>query len=189
MSTKVRLEISEDEMRDLLTKIWHMSGYDIDKKDPVVIEYMMHKIILRQYEEHMQEQTKFFLDKFLPYLNEANAKFESKKTEFIESAEKKQKEMLDAALKSVSEACQKSINKTTTDACQRILDNLKLMITHLREQEETLLTRIGQMHAKFEATAEWYEKRLRWCEYIVGGSSVFASLCFGLYGYFFAMGN
>ncbi len=63
----MRLEISEDEMRDLLTKIWHMSGYDIDKKDPVVIEYMMHKIILRQYEEHLLEQTRYFLDKFLPY--------------------------------------------------------------------------------------------------------------------------
>lgn len=92
--TKVRLEISDDEIRDLLTKIWHSSGYDIDKKDPVVIEYMMHKIILRQYEDHLAASLNHFLDKFLPYLDETNAKFESKKVEFTEYAEGKQKEVL-----------------------------------------------------------------------------------------------
>ena len=128
--TKVRLEISEDEIRGLLTEIWHSSGYDINKKDPVVIEYMMHKIILRQYEDHLAAALNHFLDKFLPYLSEANAKFESKKIEFTEYAEEKQKEVL----ASITETLSKSIDKTTTDACQRIFDNLKHMLSHLYKQ-------------------------------------------------------
>jgi hypothetical protein len=185
MTAKVRLEISDDEMRDLLTKIWHSSGYDIDKKDPAVIEYMMHKIILRQYEDHLVSSLNHFLDKFLPYLNEANEKFESKKAEFVDHADKKQKEVLDTTLKSVTGACQKTIDKTTADACQRILDNLKLMISNLHDQEKTLLSRIEQKHAAFQATAEWFEKHLRWAEYIVGGSAILASLSFGLYTYLY----
>lgn len=181
--TKVRLEINEDEIRDLLTEIWHSSGYDINKKDPVVIEYMMHKIILRQYEDHLATSLNHFLDKFLPYLSEANAKFESKKVEFTEYAEGKQKE----ALASIAETYRKSIDKTTADACQRILDNLKRMLSHLYKQEEELLSRIDREHTAFEATAEWFEKRLRWCEYVVGGSAILVSLGFGIYAYLYLL--
>jgi hypothetical protein len=125
---KVRLEISDDELSDVLTDIWHKSGYSIDKKDPIIIEYMMLKIILRQFEDHMAIMLRHFLDTFLPYIKEADERFEAKKVAFTEYAEGKQKEVL----KTIADAYHKDINTTTTKACERILENLQIVIKHWR---------------------------------------------------------
>ncbi len=178
--TKVQLNISEDEIRDLLTKLYHESGYYVEKTDPIVIEYMMHKIILRQYEEHFLAQTKYFLNEFLPYLNETNANFESKKAEFVAQIEKRQKETLETLLKSVTEACQKKFDKTAKDACQLILDNLERMSSYLHERQERVLDQIDPKYTRFRTIAEKFEEYVRWGAYVVGGSAILASLTLGV---------
>ncbi len=177
----VRLEMSEDELRDLLTRIYHETEYYIDKKDPIIIEYLMHKIILRQFADQQGKVLGHFADTFLPYLREADEKFESKKAAFTEYAETKQKEIL----KTITEVYHKQINTTTTSACERILDNLKIMISHLYKQEEELLSRTQGEHRAFESTAEWFAKCLRWTACILGGSVFLASMCLIVYLHFF----
>ena len=134
---------------------------------------MMHKIILRQYEEHFLAQTKYFLNEFLPYLNETNANFKSKKAEFVAQIEKRQKETL---LKSVTEACQKKFDKTAKDACQLILDNLERMSSYLHERQERVLDQIDPKYMRFNTIAEKFEDGLRWGAYVVGGPAIIVSL-------------
>ncbi len=177
----VRLEMSEDELRDLLTRIYHETEYYIDKKDPIIIEYLMHKIILRQFADQQGKVLGHFADTFLPYLREADEKFESKKVAFTEYAETKQKEVL----ASITSTYHKQINATTTSACERILDSLKIMIAHLYEQERDLLSRIKDEHRSFEATAEWFAKCLRWTACILGSSAFLAAMSLIVYLHFF----
>lgn len=168
----VRLEVDENEITDMLTELYHKTGYLIEKKDPIVAEYLMHKIILRQFLDHQSMILRHFTETYLPHLRKAEENFEAGKVAFTEYAETTQKDVL----KSMMDSYNKIINNSLNQISKAILDNLKAMLAQQHDQEDKLLASTREEHRRFQATANRFEKHLLRAAYIVGGSVAFCGL-------------
>ena len=169
--TKVRLKISEDEMRDVLTEIWHKTGYDIDKKDPVIIEYVMHKIILEQFADQQGQVFQNFYNLYMPLFKAAGDSFEAKKTVFLEYAETTQK----GVLKSLTDEYFKTINSSLNKIMKNLQEHLESLLTRQRKQEDEWLAATREEHKRFEDTAEWFGKNMNLAALAFGGAVVVAA--------------
>ncbi len=92
----VRLKLDKDELATLTARIYQESGHGLAPDDPIIVQYLMHKIMLTQFLETQGKAMTAFADSLLPHILETEGRFEENKAAFIEHLANAKKESLQA---------------------------------------------------------------------------------------------
>lgn len=166
------IKLTDDEVQALINRAFSETGYRLDRRDPVIVQYMVQKYLLKDFDEKQRETFNEFTERMIPALKAETAKLEEQRKRLWEWAR-------DAARKIVDESGEeygrriREVIRTTDNV---MLDNLNGHIDSLRDKQRDILTKLDEKHKAFAKTAADFKKAVYYAAF--GGGALFGILLF-----------
>jgi hypothetical protein len=176
----IQLDLEKDELLKLMTRIYHECGHSLDKDDPIIVQYLFHKIALAQFTENQGRIMTAFHDALLPRIERAEEQFERKKVEFVDHLEGVHRESLRAMNKQYLDM----VNGTLDKVGKAVAAQMENIIKYMRSEQHDLSRMMEQEHVKFRNTAERFEAFLWKAAYFVGGGLALGGIAVAVALYF-----
>ena len=143
-------EMSEDDIQQMLTQIFHESDYKVERRDPVIVPYIVQKNMLLDFKKDVGVLFDEFSGKVLPPLQAETEKLRKQRNELLELAS-------GTANGIVREAGEKFNRHMQESSCAEIdaavLRHLTKLTQDLRDTELQLVVKLEQQREAFENTA------------------------------------
>lgn len=166
------LKFNNDEIQRLLTQAFRETGYRLDRKDPIIVQYVIQKILLRDFGESQAQLFGEFSERIMPALAAEAKKMEEQKNRLWERSTNAAKEVVDRA----GEDFLRRIRDTIRQTDGTLLENLNRHIVSLRNEQRDILTKLDEKHKAFAETAADFKRAIYYAAF--GGGALFGILIF-----------
>lgn len=170
------IKLSDDEAQALINRAFHETGYRLNRNDPVIVQYMVQKYLLKDFDEKQRETFSEFTERIIPALKTETAKMEEQKKRLGDWSRNAAKEIVDQSGEEYAQRIREVIRKTDN----AMLENLDKHIGHLRNVQSDNLTKLEEIHQAFADTAAQFRSAITYA--LVGGAAVFGILALYFYG-------
>ena len=176
----VRLKLDKDELATLTSRIYQESGHGLEQDDPIMVQYLMHKIMLTQFLETQGKAMTAFADMLLPHILETERRFEENKTAFVKYLENAKEESLQA----LHDAYSKTVNGALGETRRAMTNELATIIKSMRTEEHSISRMLDEERGKFMETVADFKKTMWRAACFVGGAFLVAALSVGVVQWF-----
>lgn len=167
------IKLSDDEAQALINRAFHETGYRLNRNDPVIVQYMVQKFLLKDFDEKQRQTFSEFTERMIPVLKAETEKMLEQKKRLGEWAQSASREIVDNSGEEYARRIREVI-RTTDNA---MLENLNKHIVRLRGEQNDILAKLQeQRKGLLEAAAQLKKNGL----YIFIGSA-------GIFGFIVAL--
>jgi hypothetical protein len=168
----VRLKLDKDELDTLTARIYQESGHGLEHDDPILVQYLMHKIMLAQFLEIQGKTMSAFADSLLPHILDTEERFEKNKAEFVKYLENAKEESLQALHDKYSQM----VKGTLGEIHRAIINELETVVRNMRSEEGSMSRMMDEERGKLRKTVEQFENAMWQAAYVVGGAFLVSAL-------------
>lgn len=164
------IKLTDDEAQALINRAFQATGYRLDRKDPVIVQYMVQKFLLKDFDESQRQTFSEFTDRIIPVLKEETAKMEDQKKRLGEWSRNAAREIVDKSGEEYTNRIREVIRKTDNV----MLENLNKHIVSLRNEQGDILAKLQEQRKELLVAAAQF-RETGW--YVFAGSAaLFGSL-------------
>ena len=160
------IKLSDDEAQALINRAFHETGYRLNRNDPVIVQYMVQKYLLKDFDEKQRETFSEFTERIIPALKTETAKMEEQKKRLGDWSRNAAKEIVDQSGEEYARRI-RDVIRTTDNA---MLENLNKHIVRLRSEQSDILAKLQEKHKAFVETAADFKKVLYYAA--IGGAAL-----------------
>lgn len=172
------LKLTDDEAQALITRAFRETGYRLDRRDPVIVQYVVQKFLLKDFDEKQRETFSEFTERIIPAIKTETTKMEEQKKRLWEWSRNAAREIVDQSGEEYARRIREVI-RTTDNA---MLENLDKHIVRLRGERSDTLTKLKEQNQMLTDTAALFKKSMT---RIFGGSVIAFSILVFLMLYFY----
>ncbi len=148
------LKLNDDEVQALITRAFRETGYRLDRNDPVIVQYMVQKHLLKDFDEKQRETFSEFTERIIPALKAETAKMEEQKRRLGEWSRSAAREIVDQSGEEYARRIREVI-RTTDNA---MLENLDKHLVRLRAEQSGILAKFQEERKSFIDAAKYFKK-------------------------------
>lgn len=163
------LKLTDDEVQALITRAFRETGYRLDRRDPVIVQYMVQKFLLKDFDEKQRETFSEFTERIIPALKAETVKMEEQKKRLWDWSRKASREIVDQSGEEYGHRIREVIQKTDNV----MLENLNRHVERLRTEQNHILSKIEEKRQAFVDTAATVTRNML---YLFGGNAVFLGI-------------
>lgn len=150
------LRIDDDEVQRLITLAFKETGYRLDRRDPIIAQYVVQKALLADFDEKQARVFNDFRDRLIPALKDEAKKLEQQKSRLEECSRLSAKDTVDRAGEDFLQRIRETIRKTDN----AVLKGLDDHVANLQSVQKGILLHIEEKHQEFADTANQFTKIL-----------------------------
>lgn len=167
-----RLEMDEDDIQRMLTRVYHEAGYKVDRRDPVIVPYIIQKTMLLDFKKEEAALFDEFAGKVLPPIQAEAGKFEKRRMELMALAQSMAADIVHEAGEGFNRHMQEKSREAIDAAVSRHMDRLT---KDLRDAESKLAEKLERQHEAFTDSARQF---LNGLSYLAGAAGMlFLAAC------------
>lgn len=159
----------DDEIQHIITRVFHETGYRLDRRDPVIVQFVAQGILLNDFNEAQQRLFHQLSERLIPAINAETKKLEEQKDRLWDLARSTASEVV----RKVGSEYTQQIRDAMRQTDNAMLENLNDHIKRLRGEQNSLLSEMREEHQHFHKTAKQFEKIVLW--FLFGGSAIIVS--------------
>lgn len=161
-----RLEMGEDDIERMLAQVYHESKYKVDRRDPVIVPYIIQKNMLLDFKKEEAALFDEFAGKVLPPIQAEAGKFEKRRMELMALAQSMAADIVREAGEGFNRHMQEKSREAIDAAVSRHLGKLT---KDLLDAESKLVEKLERQHEAFTDTARQF---LNGLSYLLAGAGV-----------------
>lgn len=150
------LKLTDDEVQRLLTRAYSETGYRLDRRDPIIVQYVIQKALLQDFSESQALIFGEFSQRVMPAITTEAKKLEEQKKKLWDLSKNASTDLVHKAGEDYLRLIRDVLRKTDT----AMLENLDRHIVRLRNEQNEILTNLQAKHKAFIETARDFKKAL-----------------------------
>jgi hypothetical protein len=161
--------ISEDEAQKIVGQVFRDTGYRLERRDPVIVQYVVQKMLLQDFSEKQARTFDYFVERTLPTIKSEARTLETIKTKFEVGA----RSAVDGVMENAGRESEKRIREVIHATDSKMLENLNQHVARLRREQDSILSGIWEQGEKFQKhslqfveAVDEYAKYLTRCFYL-----------------------
>lgn len=160
------LKLDNDEIQRLLTQAYSETGYRLDRRDPIIVQYVVQKYLLGEFDEKQRGVFSEFFDRIAPMLRSEAKRMTEQKDRLWELARKAAEDVVRRSGEEYTRHINDAIRKTDNALFADLNDH----IARLQDKQNDIVAKIREKQHAFEDAASQFSKTV---SYLLLGYVIF----------------
>lgn len=156
------LKLTDDEIQRLLTRVYSETGYRLDRKDPIIVQYVVQRILLRDFDENQARLFDDLSGRILPGLRNEAKKLEEQKDRLWELSRSTAADVVRRSGVEYTQHIRDAMRKTD----DLMLSNLNEHVARLRTEQNDILAKLREKHRAFDDTAAQFSRTISYIFFV-----------------------
>lgn len=147
--------VHDDEVQRLITNVFRATGYRLDRRDPILAQYVVQKILLEDFDKKQALVFDELCDRIIPALKEEGKKLEEQKRKLADSARFAANDVVERAGESFLERIRDAIREKDST----IQGGLGEHAYQLQQKHDAMLRNFKAQCDKFQGQCDALQKQ------------------------------
>ncbi len=152
------LKQNDDDVQRILTTIFHQTGYRVDRRDPIIIPYIVQKAMLSDFRTEEENRLAQFTEKTIPAIRAEIEKLERHSGKLMELSRTAATETV---MRTGGELNQHILN-TMHKADNAVFDNLNALMAKFQSEQDKFMEELEETYQRFTTTSNDFNKTTLW---------------------------
>ena len=148
------LKQDDDDVQRVLTKVFHETGYRVNRNDPIIVPYVVQKMMLGDFKKEEANLFEQFSEKTIATIKAEAEKLEKQSTKLMDIFRTTAAE----TVRDVSFEYTQHIRETMRNVDSAVFDNVNSLVTRLKSEQNEYLAKVEKAHQDFADTANQFNK-------------------------------
>lgn len=148
------LKQDDDEVQRVLTRVFHETGYRVNRNDPVIVPYVVQKIMLGDFKKEEAGLFAQFSEKTVAVIKAETEKLEKQSGKLMELSRTTAAD----TVRTVGSEYTQHIRDTMRKVDNAVFENVSSLTKHLKSEQDAFLKKVEEAHQEFADTANQFNK-------------------------------